>query len=67
MPSREREYYTTAPTRLEDGPVYRRHPQDWQNFHTRYVTPHVFRGAVAEVGARGRGRDRRGTLSVESF
>jgi hypothetical protein len=46
LPSRDREYYTTAPTRLEDDPVYRRHPQDWQNFHTRYVTPHVFRGGL---------------------
>ena len=46
LPSRDREYYTTAPTRLEDDPVYRRHPQDWQNFHTRYVTPHVFTGGL---------------------
>jgi tetratricopeptide (TPR) repeat protein len=43
LPSRDQEYYTTAPTRLEDDPVYRRHPQDWQSFHTRYVTPQVFR------------------------
>jgi Tfp pilus assembly protein PilF len=46
LPSRDREYYTTAPTRLEDDPVYQRHPQDWQNFHTRYVTPQVFRGGL---------------------
>jgi tetratricopeptide (TPR) repeat protein len=43
LPSRDQEYYTTPPTRLEDDPVYRRHPQDWQNFHTRYVTPEVFK------------------------
>ena len=42
LPSRDREYYTTTPTRLEDDPVYRRFPQDWQNFHTRYVTPRNF-------------------------
>ena len=46
LPSRDREYYSTAPTRLEDDPVYRRHPQDWQNFHTRYVTPQTFRSGL---------------------
>ena len=46
LPSRDQEYYTTPPTRLEDDPVYRRHPQDWQNFHTRYVTPQVFKGGL---------------------
>ncbi|HWS87954.1 MAG TPA: FG-GAP-like repeat-containing protein [Pyrinomonadaceae bacterium] len=46
LPSRDREYYTTLPSRLEDDPVYRRHPQDWENFHTRYVTPQVFKGGL---------------------
>jgi Tfp pilus assembly protein PilF len=46
LPSRDKEYYTTAPTRLEDDPVYQRHPQDWQNFHTRYVTPYLFKGGL---------------------
>jgi Tfp pilus assembly protein PilF len=46
LPSRDQEYYTTRPTRLEDDPVYRRHPQDWENFHTRYVTPQVFKGGL---------------------
>ena len=46
LPSRDQEYYTTPPTRLEDDPVYRRHPQDWQDFHTRYVTPQVFKGGL---------------------
>jgi hypothetical protein len=27
-----------TPGNLEDEWVYRHHPQDWQNFHTRYVT-----------------------------
>ena len=31
---------------VEDDPVYRRHPGDWDQFHTRYVTPSAFlRGA----------------------
>lgn len=46
LPSRDQEYYTTPPARLEDDPVYRRHPQDWENFHTRYVTPEVFKGGL---------------------
>ena len=46
LPSRERRYYTTLPARLEDDPVYRRYPEDWQNFHTRYVTPQQFGDAL---------------------
>ena len=42
LPSRDRDEYNTLPPRLEDDPAYRRHPQDWQNYHTRYVTPQRF-------------------------
>jgi hypothetical protein len=31
--------YKTPPGRLEDDPAYKRHPEDWQRFHTRYVAP----------------------------
>jgi cytochrome c-type biogenesis protein CcmH/NrfG len=34
--------YDTPPGRLEDDPVYQRFPQDWKNYHTRYVTPTVY-------------------------
>jgi tetratricopeptide (TPR) repeat protein len=27
---------------LEDDPVYKRHPGDWERYHTRYVTPRAF-------------------------
>ena len=27
---------------LEDDPVYRRHPEDWVEYHTRYVSPDRF-------------------------
>ena len=27
---------------LEEDPVYRRYPQDWQTFHTRFVSPRCF-------------------------
>lgn len=46
LPSHDRREYTTLPERLEDDPVYRRHPQDWQQYHTRYVTPHYFQNAL---------------------
>jgi Tfp pilus assembly protein PilF len=42
LPSRDRTEYNSLPARLEDDPVYRRHPSDWQEFHTRYVTPDRF-------------------------
>jgi Flp pilus assembly protein TadD len=28
--------------RLEDDPVYRQHPDDWQQYHTRFVAPRAF-------------------------
>jgi tetratricopeptide (TPR) repeat protein len=34
--------YAKMPGRLEDDLMYRLHPQDWQNYHTRYVTPEAF-------------------------
>src|SRR5262249_12087017 len=39
LPARDITEYTYLPARLEDDPVYRRHPSDWQEYHTRYVTP----------------------------
>jgi Tfp pilus assembly protein PilF len=38
--------YNIAPGRLEDDPAYKRHPQDWQIYHTRYVTPEFFLRAL---------------------
>jgi tetratricopeptide (TPR) repeat protein len=34
--------YDKPPGRLEDDPVYRRFPDDWKKYHSRYVTPTVF-------------------------
>jgi hypothetical protein len=42
LPTRDRTEYTSLPARLEDDPAYRRHPGDWQEYHTRYVTPDRF-------------------------
>jgi hypothetical protein len=38
--------YDAAPGKLEDDPAYRLHPGDWQQFHTRYVTPDMFQKAL---------------------
>lgn len=34
--------YDAPPGRLADDPVFRRHPKDWDVYHTRYVTPAGF-------------------------
>ena len=38
--------YDRPPGTLEDDPAYRRHPEDWQKFHTRYVTPEIFQNGL---------------------
>ncbi len=40
--------YNRASTRLEDNPAYKRFRQDWQVYHTRYVTPEWFQRALWE-------------------
>ena len=42
LPAHDLQAYDVPPGRLEDDPVYRRHSQDWELYHTRYVTPHVY-------------------------
>jgi hypothetical protein len=46
LPAHDIHDYTTVASRLEDDPVYRRHPEDWQRYHTRYVTPQGFQNAL---------------------
>ncbi len=38
--------YTASPAKLEDDPAYKLHPADWQNFHTRYISPRSFENAL---------------------
>ena len=38
--------YHRAPKTLEDDPVFKRNAEDWQRFHTRYVTPDWFDRAL---------------------
>jgi Tfp pilus assembly protein PilF len=46
LPYHAKREYTTPPGTLEDEWVYQQHPADWQNYHTRYVTPAVFQSAL---------------------
>jgi hypothetical protein len=46
LPYHEKREYTSTPGRLEDEVVFRRHPEDWQNYHTRYVTPEDFQNPL---------------------
>jgi tetratricopeptide (TPR) repeat protein len=48
LPYHAKNEYTTHPGSLEDEWVYRRHPEDWKNYHTRYVTPEVFKNALRD-------------------
>jgi Tfp pilus assembly protein PilF len=34
--------YSAKPSTLEDDPGFRLHPHDWQQYHTRYITPEWF-------------------------
>lgn len=38
LPAHDLKGYSTRPGSLRDDPVYRRFPQDWQKYHTRFVT-----------------------------
>jgi len=46
LPYHAKNLYDTAPGRLEDEWVYRRYPDDWQKYHTRYVTAGTFQNAL---------------------
>jgi tetratricopeptide (TPR) repeat protein len=48
LPYHAKNEYTTKPGRLEDEWVYRQHPDDWKTYHTRYVTPDVFKNALRD-------------------
>jgi len=52
LPHHSRTVYDTPPGRLEDEWTYRHHPEDWQTFQTRYVTPVPFEDALRNGAAR---------------
>ena len=50
LPSHDRVHYVASSSslELEDDPVYRRHPDDWQRYHTRFVAPDRYlRGLIS--------------------
>jgi hypothetical protein len=46
LPYHAMKSYTAPPTSLERDAAYRLHPSDWQEFHTRYITPERFARAL---------------------
>ena len=46
LPYHAKNEYITPPTVLEEEYVYKQHPDDWQKYHTRYITPEVFRSSL---------------------
>lgn len=53
LPSHHQSSYDAPPGALEDDPVYRFHPEDWQQYHTRYITPRAFQETIRPRRARG--------------
>jgi Flp pilus assembly protein TadD len=49
LPSHDRPEYNVAPGSLEDDPVFKVHAQDWQEYHTRYVTPQEFQQSLRSL------------------
>jgi tetratricopeptide (TPR) repeat protein len=49
LPYHAKDDYVDRPGRLEDEYAYRKHPEDWQNYHTRYVTPYVFQNSLRSM------------------
>jgi len=51
LPHHAERNYETPPGRLEDEWTFRHHPEDWENYHTRYVTPDVVKNALGAAAA----------------
>jgi hypothetical protein len=50
LPSHLQPAYDTPPRALEADPVYRRYPDDWLTYHTRFVTPAAFLRGLGRPG-----------------
>lgn len=46
LPYHARRLYDSPPLPLEEEWAYRHHPEDWENYQTRYVTPGPFEKAL---------------------
>jgi hypothetical protein len=52
MPYHAMKHYSAPLTALEQDKAYRLHPADWQDYHTRYVTPELFERALWSLDGR---------------
>ncbi len=52
LPAHDMPNYIVPPKRLEDDPVFRRYPKDWERFHTRYVTPYNYEQGLRDFKPR---------------
>lgn len=46
LPYHAKDDYVDRPGRLEDEYVYKKFPEDWENYHTRYISPDVFENSL---------------------
>jgi len=51
-PYHAQKVYDRPPGRLEDDWVYQHHAQDWQTYHTRYITPERFQHGLGSMAER---------------
>jgi tetratricopeptide (TPR) repeat protein len=54
LPSHGMQSYDRPPGELESDPVYRRFPEDWRRYHTRFVTPSEFERGLRPSRLEGR-------------
>jgi hypothetical protein len=52
LPYHDRTVYDAPPGNLENEWVFRKHPQDWQMYQTRYVSPDTVLKALTTGGSR---------------
>lgn len=52
LPHHSRKVYDTPPGTLDEEWTYRHHPEDWQIYQTRYVTPDGFDNALRSEAGR---------------
>lgn len=56
LPAHNLKEFNGPPGWLEDDPVYRRFPDDWRNYHTRYITPDYFAQGLRTLRRPSQGR-----------
>ncbi len=52
LPAHDQKDYAGPLLPLAEDPVYRKHPEDWQTYHTRYITPRRFQQTLWRANGR---------------